>query len=262
MKEQSSGTSTTLQRSARASASAKTRAVDGRVRRGGDDEVAAVEVGAPVPALQQLDGERRDLRRDLGRDDGHDGAAVEQAARLLVRHPARPDDEHAPALEVDARHVVMLLGHAQTPIEASWTPLRSNRTATSAPPATSAIRYIPGPTTSIRNDSSDRPFSVVSAAETDRAVSTSPAPAGSRRKRRSAACSPPGPVHRSDPARLETELEHPLELRGLLAVELAALDRGDECDKPAAVGLVAGGRQHGLHLAECDLALLRPSRRR
>ncbi len=48
---------------------------------------------------------------DLRGDDGHDRAAVEQAAHLLVRHAAGADDEHAPALEIDNGHVVMLLGH-------------------------------------------------------------------------------------------------------------------------------------------------------
>ena len=128
MNEQSSGTSTTLQRSDRASASAKTRAVDGIVRGGGDDEEAAVEVGAPVPAAQQFDVERRDLGEISGATTVTDSAAIEQATHLLVRDTPRPDDEDAPALEVDARHVVMLLGQTQTPIEASWTPLRSSRT--------------------------------------------------------------------------------------------------------------------------------------
>ena len=109
MNEQSSGTSTTLQSSVRASASAKTRRLTAVVRSGGDDEEAAVEVGAPVPAVQQLDVERRHLDRDLRRDDGHHRAAIEQAAHLLVRHTACPDDEHASAFEVDARDVVMLL---------------------------------------------------------------------------------------------------------------------------------------------------------
>ena len=151
----------------------------------------------------------------------------------------------------------MLLAHTQTPIEASWTPLRSSRTATSAPPATSAIRYMPGP---IDLDPERLERAAVQRLERrrDRARRLDEPGAGGKpseeAERRLLAS---GPVHRADPPGLEAELEHALELHGLLAGKLAFLDGGGERDQAVAVGLVARGRQHGLHLAQSDLALLR-----
>ena len=137
-----------------------------------------------------------------------------------MRDAAGPDDEHAPALEVDAGDVVVLLGHAQTPIEASWTPLRSSRTATSAPPATSAIRYIPGPI-DLDPERLERPAVQRRERRRDRARRLGEPGAGGQPpeepERRLLAARP---VHRADPAGLEAELEHALELRGLLGGKL------------------------------------------
>ena len=118
----------------------------------------------------------------------------------------------------------------------------------------------PDRSTSIRNESSDRPFRVASAAETERAVSASPAPRGQPPEEAERRLLAARPVNRADPAGLEPELQHPLELRGLLGDKLAALDRGRRARRACAVALVAGGRQHGLNLAERDLALLRLDR--
>src|SRR5581483_1559120 len=66
--------------------------VQRRVRGGGDDEEAAVEVGAPVRAADPLDAELRELRLRLRRDDGDGGAALDEPARLLDTRPAGADD--------------------------------------------------------------------------------------------------------------------------------------------------------------------------
>ena len=208
MKEQSSGTSTTLQRSERASASAKTRRVDRRVVRGRHDEVAAVEVGAPVRASQRLHGERRDLRRDLaGRPRSR--PLRSRAGRLPSRaRRGRRRPRARRAVEVDAGDVVALLAH-QTPIEASWTPLSVEPTQPRRRRRRGASRYIPG--RSPRSGTSRAPAVERRQRLRDRArslgqLSASRQPAEEPERRLLAV----GAVDRSDPA-VEAQLEHALE---------------------------------------------------
>ena len=83
-------------------------------RRGrGDDEEATVEIRGPVGAADQRHaptaGERFHRLGDVRGDDRHARADVEQPLDLLERDRARPDDEHVPAREVEAGHVVALL---------------------------------------------------------------------------------------------------------------------------------------------------------
>ncbi len=107
MKEQSSGTSTTLQRSARDSGVAEDAAVHRRRGGGGDDEELPVEVGGAIAAADER--ERRgllDLRQDLRRDDGDVGARGQEPLDLLERDATAADDEHGAARQVDAGHVV------------------------------------------------------------------------------------------------------------------------------------------------------------
>src|SRR5204862_3154526 len=65
-----------------------------------------------------------------------------------------------------------------------------------------------------------------------------------------------GAVQLPQAARLEPELEQLLERLGLLVAELALVDRRDERREPPAPLVVLDEREHGLRLAERDLARL------
>ena len=171
MNEQSSGTSTTLQRSARASASRKTRRFTDVVA------VAATTRNFPsrslgaVAAADDRQAERLDLRHDLRRDDGDLGARREQALDLLERDPAAADDEHGAARQVDARHVVARRRHRrQTSTDVIRAPWRSS--LTERRPSAVAIDsvYAPGPTAVSVAPSSVWPWSELSASLTSRAL--------------------------------------------------------------------------------------------
>src|SRR5207245_576643 len=82
-------------------------------------------------------------RATLRRDDRHARTAVEQAEHPLERHRSAADDEDAAALEVETRHVVLLVRH-QTPTEWRRAPCRSSRTVISAAPAASESEKAPG----------------------------------------------------------------------------------------------------------------------
>src|SRR5207253_1692743 len=128
----------------------------------------------------------------LRRDDRHPRAALQQAAHLLHRDRAAADDEHAPPLEVKARHVVAV-GH--TPTEWSRAPWRSSRTVISAAPAAKLSENAPGPIASSETERSSWPASALSASDTSRALAVTAAPFGRRRYVASAARSPPGPYN-------------------------------------------------------------------
>ena len=133
--------------------------------------------------------------------------AVEQPAHLLERDPAAADDEHTAAVEVEAGHVVALLGPLRRRSTRVGRRCRSSRTATSTPPATRASEYMPGPIASIRNESSGRPLSVASASVTARALSVSSAPRGQPAVEAERGLLAARAVERADPAGLEAELE-------------------------------------------------------
>src|SRR6185436_19556187 len=156
---------------------------------------------------------RLDRLGDVGRDDGHARTGVEEALDLLARDRAGADDDHVPAREVEAGHVVPLLAHsrfrrrqsrrlrslelrrayAHASTLVTRTPCRSSRIESCGPSVATASVKEPGPTAVSDSRSIARPSSAASASFTAAALSESSAPVGSFRKARSAACSPPGP---------------------------------------------------------------------
>ena len=146
MNEHSSGTSTTLQRSDRASASRKTRRLTSVVDGRGDDEEPSGEILGAVLAASDGELELGELGHDLGSDDGDARTRGQQALDLLERDRPAADDEHAAARQVEARHVVARRRHRQTSTEVSRAPWRSSRSDRRPSSVASDSVYEPGPT--------------------------------------------------------------------------------------------------------------------
>src|SRR5207249_6864024 len=119
-------------------------AVQLRVVGRGDDEEVAVEVLRAVATLHEADRQVEEGGLDARRDDGHARVALMEAAHLLERDRAAAHDEAGTALEVEASHVVVLVGHSSTPPMRA--PDASSFTETWRPPSeTSESVHAPGP---------------------------------------------------------------------------------------------------------------------